>query len=340
MAKVFLLSAAPENDEAYPYYARHDLERLHTSAEKDIFRKHSITNDPEEADLIIFVERAHATGRYLEDVRRHPLVKKHREKCFVCNSRYFGVPFLPGVYGCVRRTDHLFPERLRSGAYLEVIGKDHLTFEPETPDQPYLYSFIGSVKTWPQVRAKLAELSHPRGFFLDTSVEREKLEADGNPEDNIDYTGRYIKISKQSKFVLCPRGDAVSSMRLFESMKMGRAPVIIADEWVYPEGPDWAAFSVHIAEKDIQSIPRVLEEKEDLAQEMGLLARKAWEDWFSEEASFHRVVEWCLDIKAHRRIPESIMRYPVSASLLTPFHLRRYLGTRARLFQEKKRIIL
>ena len=332
---------APENDARYPWFVREDLRRLLSSASKDRFGVHALTDDPDAADLIIFVERAHAVGRYLEDVRRHPYVKAYREKCFVCNSRYFGVPFLPGVYGQVRKRDYFFDNRLRSGGYTEIFEEDQFGFDPTPTEQPYLYSFVGSVYTYPRVRAPLAELDHPRGFFLDTSQERKEvfdtLEVTDEKER---YIERYVDITRKSKFILSPRGDAVASMRLFEGMKMGRAPVIIADDWVAPQGPDWDTFSFRVAEKDIKAIPELLEKEEHRAEEMGLLARQAWEDWFSEEVTFHRVVEWCLDLKASRRIPESVAQRVVWLKLLMPFHLRRYVGTRVHLFRQHGKVIL
>ena len=340
-AKVLLLSVVPENSSDYPWFAREDLRRLLSSAGKDKFGVHTLTDDPDRADLIIFVERAHAAGRYLEDVRRHPYVKAYREKCFLCNSRYFGVPFLPGVYGQVRKRDYFFDNRLRSGGYTEIFEEDRFDFDPTPVEQPYLYSFVGSVYTYPKVRGPLAELGHPRGLFLDTSQERKEvfdtLKATAEKER---YMERYVDITRKSKFILSPRGDAVASMRLFESMKMGRAPVIIGDDWVAPQGPDWNAFSIRVAEENMATIPELLEEKEHLASEMGILARKAWEDWFSEEATFHRVVEWCLDLKANRRIPESVAQYLIWLKLLMPFHLRRYIGTRIHLFRQHGRVIL
>ncbi len=105
-------------------------------------------------------------------------------------------------------------------------------------------------------------------------------------------------------------------------MKAGRVPVIISDQWVPPDGPPWNEFSVRILEKDVDKIPRILEKIENNAQQMGRLARQAWEQWFSEEVAFHRITEWCLDIKAHRIMPESIMRWSVYIQLLRPFHFR------------------
>ena len=55
-----------------------------------------------------------------------------------------------------------------------------------------------------------------------------------------------------------------------------------------------------------------------------------WQDWFSKEAAFHRVVEWCLALQADRRVPESLARWPVYLQYLRPFHFRRALGNKAR----------
>ena len=47
-----------------------------------------------------------------------------------------------------------------------------------------------------------------------------------------DYQRRYAETTKASKFVLCPRGLSVSSISLFETMRMGRVPVILAGRLV------------------------------------------------------------------------------------------------------------
>ncbi|MDQ2919268.1 MAG: glycosyltransferase family 47 protein, partial [Verrucomicrobiota bacterium] len=126
-------------------------------------------------------------------------------------------------------------------------------------------------------------------------------------------------------FVLCPRGVGASTIRLFETMRMGRVPVILSDEWVPPVGPLWEKFSVRVAEKDFAQVPRLLEEREHMAVPMGQLARREWEEWFSPEVAFHRVVDYCLAIKEGRRWPEALARWPVYLQLARPFHFRRLL---------------
>ena len=100
-----------------------------------------------------------------------------------------------------------------------------------------------------------------------------------------DYRQRYWSIMARSQFVLCPRGYGSSSFRLFEAMQCGRAPVIVSDAWVPPAGPDWSAFSLRIPERKLAQIPQILAQHEDEAARMGELARKAWQQWFSDEAT-------------------------------------------------------
>jgi Exostosin family len=332
MAQVLLLSAAPI--QAEDDYNRGAFRKLRESAEIDAFRKHSLTDDPSTADLILFAE-LYGAGAYFQSVRRHPFVKKFREKCFLFCSNDFVIPFLPGVYASIEK--RWSSERTRSGFYLGVSENEFVDFTAPREDLTYLYSFLGTVDTAP-VRRDLATLSHPRSFFQDTSADYRnvlggKLDAAAMRE----YWRRYGEIYKASKFGLCPRGMGTSSVRLFDTMRMGRVPVILSDQWVEPQGPRWEKFSLRVPEADFACIPDLLEKHEASAVEMGLLARTQWEEWFSERVCFHRVVEWCLDIKSRRRIPEAWVRFFPYIQYLRPFHFRHLVRTKYRAWQQRKR---
>ena len=111
----------------------------------------------------------------------------------------------------------------------------------------------------------------------------------------------YADAMASARFSLCPRGVGAASIRLYESMKMGRPCVILSDAWHPNDGVDWDSFSIRVPEADVLRIPQILEEHADRAAEMGLRARAEWEKWFSEKVRFHRVVELCLDIRRARR---------------------------------------
>lgn len=118
-------------------------------------------------------------------------------------------------------------------------------------------------------------------------------------------------------------------MRLFESMKIGRVPVIISDAWVAPAGPDWAQFSVRITEREIETIPRRLHELEPRYEAMGRAARVAWEQWFDRTVAFNTCVDYCLEIKrqqsVHKKIFQRMIVFKNSyGQLVRPFYFKYY----------------
>ena len=135
----------------------------------------------------------------------------------------------------------------------------------------------------------------------------------------------YLSLLMRSKFILCPRGIGTSSWRLFETMKAGRVPVIISDQWVPPEGPSWLECSIRVPESEVMLIPEMLERREVDASKLALAARKVWDDWFSSEAVFHRIVEWCLAIQANRWLPTRLQAMSYHVYLLRPHFLRHWL---------------
>jgi hypothetical protein len=325
MARVILLSATPEDDESGFNLA--PLRELQDCAALDRFRIHSVVSDPEGADLIIFAE-FYGAGEYFERIRRHPLVRKYRNKTFLFCANPFVIPLLPGVYAGVEK--RWSSSRTRPGFYLGRTRNEFTTFSPSADDLPYLFSFMGSIRNAP-IRGKLATLSHPRSFFQNTTSDFDRvLHGRMDKRERLDYDRRYAELTKASKFVLCPRGLSASSIRLFETMRIGRVPVILSDDWIPPVGPLWEKFSIRVAEREFDRIPQLLEQRESEAVAMGELARKEWEQWFSDEVLFHRLVESCLDIQRRRRIPESLARWPAYLQFLRPFHLRRILGARYR----------
>lgn len=327
MARVFLLSATPEDDQTDFNLA--PLEEAQKCAEADRLGVHSLTTDPEAADLIIFVE-FYGAGWYFERVRRHPLVRRYREKCFLFCANPRVIPFLPGVYTGVEK--NWASSRTRPGFYLGRPKNQFTTYTPPAHDLPYLFSFMGSVRHAP-VRAKLSTLRHPRSFFQDTSEDFERiLDRSMAQRERLDYARRYAELTKASKFVLCPRGISPSSIRLFETMRMGRVPVILSDDWVAPVGPQWEKFSLRVGERDLADLPRLLEERESAAVDMGAAARLEWDRWFADEVLFHHLTELCLDIQRRRHIPERWARWTAYLHYLQPFQFRRLIGTTVRAF--------
>jgi hypothetical protein len=320
MARVHLLTVHPESD----IRACGGYVCLKDNALADKFKVHQLVEDPEEADIILFAEID--AGRLCESVLKHPYIKRYRAKCFMFSTDWRVIPFIPGIYTALEKSWYL-PSRTRPGFYISC-RMNPLTlvnFKPEA-ERDLLYSFMGDVQTAP-VRKVLAQMEHPRGLFVDTSQDSQTVMWNASAEHLAIFWKRYVALARRSKFILCPRGLAPSSIRLFETMCMGRAPLILADEWVPPHGPQWEAFSIRIPERDARWVPRILEEKEAAAVEMGLLARAEWEKYFSPNIAFHRVVELCLEIQKSRRLPEALARLSIIPQLLRRHVLMEYLRT-------------
>jgi hypothetical protein len=123
------------------------------------------------------------------------------------------------------------------------------------------------------------------------------------------------------------------SVRLSESMKMGRACVILADDWRRQEEIDWDSFSITVPENEVHRLPEILERNACRAGEMGEAARREWEKWFSERVRFHWAVEACLDIERHRPAGGRLRRYYQLRYIADPRNWRKYLSSKRNLYR-------
>jgi hypothetical protein len=93
----------------------------------------------------------------------------------------------------------------------------------------------------------------------------------------------YAEFLRRTRFILCPRGYGAGSVRLFETLKAGRVPIIISDRYVPPAGPDWENCSITIKERDIGRIREVVKANLERWPAMAANARAAWEQNFATD---------------------------------------------------------
>jgi hypothetical protein len=146
----------------------------------------------------------------------------------------------------------------------------------------------------------LLALDDERGLAVDTSDWHHRLrwqwDGPGQPARS-QALSSYAESLHRARFVLCPRGSGLSSIRLFEAMRAGRCPVIIADDWMAPLFVDWQSCSVRVAEADIARLPAVLREREGEAGDLGRASREIWERWFAPATMLDTLVAACMDIQ-------------------------------------------
>lgn len=261
---------------------------------------HRLTNRPGEADIILFAETSYV-GPTLRNIRRSEIYRQNWDRCYAYSEYDFVVPLIPGIYPSVSNRWNV-GNRARGGPYLSWYAKeDEAILVSSTTPRQFLFSFIGATRH-AAVRKDIVSLSHPSAFLEDSTwwyTTTDKSESIARA-----YKARYVDSIARSRFVLCPRGLGASSVRLFDVMRMGRVPVILSDEWLAPEGPDWSSFSVRVPERDVWTLPDLLEKLAPDAEEMGHAARQAWEAWFSPNVVFHHFTEACLSIDQARTLPE------------------------------------
>jgi hypothetical protein len=289
---------------------------LRESAEQDPFGEHRLTDDPGQADIILFVENHAHNDPYSLSVRHHPVYRCFSEKCFVYHDDDYAVAALRGIYPSIRKRDY-FADRCRSAGYVARIAQNEaIRYNPAPRTRKWLYSFLGEANS--PVRLDLLAGTHRDGLIHNTTGLRLWQMDPGPARDQ--FMANYAEAILDSQFVLCPAGYGPSTYRLFEAMEMGRAPVILSDEWVPPPGPEWDEFSVRVPEGVVGQLPSILSKFSGRHEAMGRAARMAWEQWFAKPVCFHRLVELCADVQATPARPGSAVR--AWATLLRSPHLR------------------
>ena len=331
MAKVVIVSSAVRD--GFDPWVHGTTLLLRHSAELDTFGQHTLTTDPEEADIIVFGEMGEC-GSFAERVRAHPYYRKYPEKCFLFDSADSPFPVLPGLYASLT-TEQYRSGHTRTGFYLYVVENPFIQHRPLTGREPFLASFIGNSETHP-VRQQIFAFRRPDFLLKDTGTISYRMAYEADPTERPPFWEEYADAMGNALFSLCPRGKGAGSIRLYESMKMGRPCIILADAWQPNAGVDWDAFSIRIPESEASQIPEILERNADRAVEMGLRARAEWEKWFSEKVRFHRVVELCLDIQRSRGRFGRLER--LSQLRHIPLHPRLYLRSKRSLYRRNGKI--
>jgi exostosin family protein len=249
--------------------------------------QYDLVDDPEGADIILFPQ-CHMLGSdwRMNAIREHPLTKRFARKTFVYDERDRPWRSFPGAY--VSMSAHKFDSRLqRAWGYYGVTEFEH----PPHTDADLLFSLIASPSH--RCRRALFRLSEPdaiveeiRGFtFFDPS----------SPEFEA-RREHFRRTLLRSRFVLCPRGRGTSSIRLYETLSAGRVPVIISDEWVPPDGPDWSSISIRWQEGRVSGLVDAIRSYDQEWEAMSRAAFDAYETFFAPAVAFDRISGICEEL--------------------------------------------
>lgn len=129
------------------------------------------------------------------------------------------------------------------------------------------------------------------GYFFNTRERADKAEM-------FRRQTLYRESLEKSLTVLCPPGIGPYSIRMFETVYMGRVPVLFEDNAVYPlaEQINYSAFCVRIAKSDVMATGEILrrwlkETPLDEIHQMGVFACRTWNRYFAPD----RTLPYLLD---------------------------------------------
>lgn len=290
---------------------------------RDVGREFCYVENPDDAELIIFIDEVGRRDHFYREMRESSLVRAKPDNCFIYTTHDHVIPFFPGVYASVS-SKSIDSSRQAAGFFLET------EFNPDlSPDRTIstdiLASYVGRNNHKPY-REALTRIRHPDFFVRDT------FSGVGDPLSKFGFScdtpaTLFRESVERSLFVLCPRGYGVSSIRLFEAMMMGRVPVIISDLWTPPTGIDWARISVRIREADIEILPRILSDAKGTALEMGAEARIVWQHNFARKSGLRRILRDCSRIYNSPRKSEVASQRMARLHYFKPYHFKRLVAT-------------
>ncbi|MBO9648256.1 MAG: exostosin family protein [Variovorax sp.] len=254
---------------------------------------------PEAADAIVLHERySFKEWRYIKTLLADPVVGRYPHKVYTINLDDAASGLLRGVYASMPR------KRLRAGLhraipYARVPNEFVLTASDEPhPPPTHLATWRGNPLSNAALRQRLLSL-----YVNSPTIKVESTDSWLN--HNVDERRHYVDLLLSAHFALCPAGWAPATFRIYESMAIGVPPVIIADQYTPPEGPEWGRFSIQVPEKDLPRLEEILKAHVPKAAEMGREARKAWLQYFRPDQMMQYYADALLSCMQSRRPSDS-----------------------------------
>jgi hypothetical protein len=266
-------------------YPIHETELATLLPERAAHSAHTLVSSPDEADFILLAGSFGLDPHYLLD---HPLYRAHPDKCAVYTEDDNYLPLAPGVYCSAIDDESSRAGRTFSYSYVSASGRYSNRYVTKAgTEKSLLFSFQGGSTSLLRKRMFNLSFNRPDVVIENTSAYYHwDLSQPGREERQ----QRYAQTIASSHFVLCPRGAGTGSIRLFEVMQAGVAPVLISDGYLLPAHVPWDNFLIRIAERDITRLPELLEPHLASAADRGRFARQAWLDYFAPEKEFDAIV--------------------------------------------------
>ena len=239
----------------------------------DAIRDHdaaALAEDPDSADLVVFQESwSTQQPDYVYKIKRDPFFHKYWRKLYTLNDDDIVPGLLPGLYTSLER--HTYdPGIHRSCAYPRTYN-DEVEKPQAAVEAEVLATFRGQPGSSP-LRDRLAKLLADAQHVRITLIYQDfHSHSDTQKSD-------YVQDILSAHAVLCPRGWSPSTYRMYETMALGRCPIVIADDWIEIEGIDWDSCSIRVGESEIGNLDAILAQRADDLPRLGQNAQRIFQE--------------------------------------------------------------
>lgn len=170
--------------------------------------------------------------------------------------------------------------------------------------------FIGDAMSGPVRRAVVASLQQSPLLRVHISVS-ERFHGFEEPDVRLQRRELFVESLASSWFVICPRGAGENSYRFFETLSMGRIPVLLSDGCLLPfeESIDYDCIILRIPEHAADRTAEILHKwlasqtRESLIERCKK-ARKVWEQYLACSQWNHRIIE---TLRARQALPPIVI---------------------------------
>lgn len=261
---------------------------------------------PADAEFILEPEQAHSfIGGRVFAVAPQSHYHRYPENTFAWDQGDQPTGRLPGLYCSLSRR---LADSARHRGFCYPLRMNRLVRECPQDEAKYLFGFSGNITA--PLRARLFTTLEPEAQSGRALLRRTEsiFTRIYSPETDVERS-RFVDDLRQSRFILCPRGNGLSSIRLFEALEAGRVPVIISDALLLPACVDWSACAVQVPEAALDQIPARLAARDADWPRLARNARREWERCFGNATMLPTIVAQLRAIIAARRRPERRQQY-------------------------------
>lgn len=295
MAAIYIESATEQRGEWFDY----PRSRIIESSRCDAFGSHRIVHSPENADVVLFATNYSFVPVGL-GILKEKTYRRNFSRSILFDSGDEPSPIVGGLCASWPGYDTT-PGFARGWCYHHPTSAEATMARHPWKNRPlYLWSFMGSRITDP-VRVKVIQSQDAEAFVEDTSERSlQNLMRLTPATEQRHFLEKYVSVVSNSAFIVCPRGKGASSMRIFEAMRAGRAPVIISDTWTPPPYVTWEECSLRLPESEVANLPDFIRQHRSEAETLGNRAYEEWNRVFGPSGLFHHTTEASWDIVASR----------------------------------------